>query len=164
MGLQNADCWWQGYGGLGLKSLKYKLGTFNKIWDGPCPDYILIHCGLNDLGKYTVFQCLRELDALMVDLKLYYPKARIVWSQLLPRKHWRFSDNIAAMEKARKRLNRYGAMAAIKSGGFYILHPELCAHPMNDEMYGVDGVHLSDLGNDIFLNQLRAGFDLLGLN
>lgn len=159
LGLKNTDIWWQGYGGLGLKSLEGKLNTLIKVWDGKNPDYILLHVGANDIGKRGVFQILRQIDGLVSKIRQIFPSVCIVWSQLLPRTAWRYSENHEAMERVRKRINRYGAMAVLKNGGCYLLHPDLMSDH-EQRLFADDGVHLSALGNDLFLNQIRAGFDL----
>lgn len=157
LGLDKVNFWWQGYSGLGLKSLKHKLGTLQKVWDGPKPDFILVHCGANDLGKLKVYSILRVIDDVMKFFKEHFPQSRIIWSQLLPRKNWRYSKHVIAMENARKRINRYGATKVLESNGCYLLHPDLAI--FNETLFDNDGVHLSTLGNDLFLNQLRAGID-----
>lgn len=88
--------------------------------------------------------------------------AKLVWSQLLPRANWRFSNNVRAMEKVRRRINRYGASTIIRLGGGYIEHQALVASNLSPEFYDNDGVHLSELGNDLFLAKLRAGVARIG--
>jgi hypothetical protein len=45
------------------------------------------------------------------------PQIKIVWSQILPRFSWRYSDNFEAMERSRRRLNNCIASCVLKSGG-----------------------------------------------
>jgi len=42
------------------------------------------------------------------------PQIKIVWSQILPRFSWRYSDNFEAMERSRRRLNNCIASCQIR--------------------------------------------------
>ena len=59
------------------------------------------------------------------------------------------------MEAARRRLNNHAARAVIRANGFYIKHPDL--RDLSEGLYAEDGVHLSFIGNCIFLTQLSSG-------
>lgn len=144
-----------------MKSLKYKLPTLLKVWGEPAPDILVIHCGANDVGLVPVLAILKIIDEIFEFLHSHLPHTVITWSQLLPCVNWRYctSTSNEAMERARKRINRYGAMAALKSGGHYVLHRELTTNPVDMALYDKDGVHLSSLGNDMFLNNPRAGVE-----
>lgn len=162
LGLKNVDLWWQGYGGLRLRDVRQKLDTLEKVWDGPQPQYILLHCGANDIGAIPVRKILREIDAILEFINTRFPQSRVIWSQLLPRIVWRLSTNVIAMEKARKRVNSYGARYVLQNGGCYLLHPQLSA--FNSELYDNDGVHLNFIGNNLFLDGLKSGLQVFLTN
>jgi hypothetical protein len=42
-----------------------------------------------------------------------FPTTKIIWSQILPRSNWRYSENLKAMDRVRIRLNN----AAATGGG-----------------------------------------------
>jgi hypothetical protein len=48
-----------------------------------------------------------------------------VWSQILPRLSWRYSNNCKAMNMAAVRLNNFAAWLCFKLGGSYIKYPEI---------------------------------------
>ena len=52
LGLRVADLWWQGYSGLSLKKTIDKIQTLEKV--GEQPDFILLHCGGNDIGRISL--------------------------------------------------------------------------------------------------------------
>jgi hypothetical protein len=48
----------------------------------------------------------------------------LVWSSILPRNKWRYSENIRNMEITRKRVNRGLRSYLLKIGGYGIRHPD----------------------------------------
>ena len=74
----------------------------------------------------------------------------IVWSQILPRLHWRNEKYHNALDKARKRVNN----GILCRGGKYLRYTEI-----NESVPSLyrDGVHLANKGNDIFLRALTKG-------
>ena len=153
IGLHSITLWWQGYGGLSLFSIREKFRTLFLV--GDTPTAILIHCGGNDLGL-TPLKSLRNLVKLIfVLLKEQYSSANVIWSEILPRSVWRYSDNLQAMERCRKRLNGFAGKLAIEKGGAYISHPLL---RKGDSKYFLHhGVHLSEAGNYILcISWVRA--------
>jgi hypothetical protein len=84
------------------------------------------------------------------------PTTVLVWSQILSRLQWRYSNNLKAMEKSRVRVNTSIAFYLAKSSGCYIRYPDIKA---NHRFLGEDGVHLSWLGNNVFLNILQGGIE-----
>jgi lysophospholipase L1-like esterase len=159
LGLKNAEFWWQGYIGLGLKDIRMKLATLGKTRDPP--NYILLHCGGNDIGKLKLFSIRQEITFVLRYIQTNYPHTKIIWSGILPRLYWKYSSNFVAMEKARKRLNSFGAKQTLALGGHYILHPDIVVNCKS--LFKDDGVHLSQLGNDLFLNRLSAVLEAITL-
>ena len=73
----------------------------------------------------------------------------------MPRRNWKYSMNCVAMEKTRKRINSLASRILLDLGGAYIKHPDITLE--SPSLYHEDGVHLSSLGNVIFLRGLQAG-------
>ena len=84
--------WWQGYGGLGLTTLLSKLKTLQKVGDQP--DFVVLHCGANDIGSIDRFKWRNLFVQIFMYIKHCFPAAQVVWSQMLPRLSWRYSDNL----------------------------------------------------------------------
>ena len=154
LGLDEAELWWQGYSGMSLLEVTKKLDTLRRI--GEEPDAILIHCGGNDIGRVPIKRLRSYIDILVKHLRDNF-RARIIWSEILPRNVWRYSDNRRAMESARLRLNNYAANRFIANEGFYVKHPDL--QEVAGGCYVEDGVHLTLLGNCILLNQWASAVD-----
>ncbi|CAC5378575.1 unnamed protein product [Mytilus coruscus] len=67
-----------------------------------------------------------------------------------------------SLNRATVRLNSLAATYIIKHGGAYIRYPEI-SEDIPDLF--LDGVHLSDIGNDLFLYRLQQGlFDIIKLS
>ena len=74
------------------------------------------------------------------------PGTSLVWSSILSRMKWRYSENIRNMEITRKRVNRGVRSYLLKIGGYVIRHPDFDdKHPT---LFKKDGVHLSFIAND----------------
>ena len=82
------------------------------------------------------------------------PGSNIVFSNILPRKEWRYSTNYRAMEDIRKLLNRGIRFYVLQHNGYYIHNDDL--DDCHDALYAHDGVHLSFLGQVIFINALQG--------
>ena len=85
------------------------------------------------------------------------PGCSLIWSSILPRRTYRYSKNDHAMETTRKRINRGVRSYILKHGGYVIKYPDFDdRHPA---LFSDDGVHLSFIGNDIFINQIQSAFE-----
>lgn len=77
----------------------------------------------------------------------------IVYSNILPRRTWRYSNNTDAMERTRNRLNRGLRTYLLQNNGYAIAHPDF--DDSYSALYDDDGVHLSFIANDIFINTIQ---------
>jgi hypothetical protein len=57
------------------------------------------------------------LRRLLNWLWVKYPESFIVWSQIIPRINWRYSDNVEAMDRTRRRINSTDAKYVVCYGG-----------------------------------------------
>ena len=75
------------------------------------------------------------------------PGTCLIWSSILRRLNWRYSEFASKMETTRKRIKRGVLLYILKCGGYVIRYPDF-----EDKYQGQcndDGVHLSYIGNDI---------------
>ena len=151
---------WQGRSGLTLDRLKNYIRTLMSLEDPP--NYILFHIGGNDLGckklGYLHYLLVRFLSWLA---KKKMPDSMLIWSQILPRLNWRYSKNLAAMDKCGRRLNSSIGAHITRNGGCYIRYPDFKA---TNQFISPDGVHLTKLGNAIFLNTIQGGLETIILS
>lgn len=147
--------WWQGRGGLVLNRVRSHIRTMLNLED--LPHIIIVHVGGNDIGQTQVGILRNQLKNLFSWLADLIPGALLVWSQILPRRTWRYSDNNDALDKARCRINSSVGSFVTKSGGGYIRYPDIKA---NNRFLKVDGVHLTPLGNNILLNTIQGALEV----
>ena len=109
LGLENLGIklWWQGYGGLKFIDIAKKLRYLSTLQDRP--QFILMHCGGNDLGLISLAKLLYRIKWDIRLIASVFPNCKLIWSFLLPRISWRTSQNARSMEQARNRVNRFAA-------------------------------------------------------
>lgn len=151
----NMNIWWQGYSGLKFLELKRKLFFLTQYEESP--DYLIIHCGVNDIGAIDLFSLIQKIKTHLQFIKVQFPQSTLVWSQMPPRYKWRYSNDNKAMERCRLKANRVAASSVLKLGGCYIKHPDLLRNMSQFLM--PDGVHLNELGNKLFLNNFQGGLE-----
>ena len=65
-----------------------------------------------DLGQHSIGD-LRELGKSQLQyVATLFPTTKFIWSQILPRSNWRYSENRKAMDRVRIRLNNAAATEA----------------------------------------------------
>lgn len=128
-----------------IQSMAYQLNSV--------PDILLIHCGGNDLGNTRLGYISYFLKSCISDIYNLLPGTKIIWSAILPRLHYRNEVNHFKLDKGRKRINSAIAKYCISKGGGYIHYPQI----YENEMFFRDLVHLSTLGNSIFVENIMNG-------
>ncbi|KAJ8320014.1 hypothetical protein KUTeg_001601 [Tegillarca granosa] len=132
-------------------------------WMGKRVQRILIlHVGGNDLIDYTTSMLCAKIEYDISILAQWLPNTIIIWSDILPRLYWRGSLNIKAIEKKRKRVNRSGRRSAFLVGGRVIHHQDITY--VCPSLFRADKVHLTDVGNALFLNNLQNELELCASN
>ena len=114
----------------------------------PPPDGLIIHLGGNDIGKSKTLDIIFTIRDDLLRLQLSFPNTVLVFSEVVQRLCWLSSPVKHPFEKIRRRINR--AVARLLSP-LHILsfrHSEL--EGFIQGLYRSDGVHLSDIGLDIF--------------
>ncbi|CAC5367845.1 unnamed protein product [Mytilus coruscus] len=140
---------------MGLKDLESTIRKLLK-YEKP-PKYVVLHIAGNDLGETKVGYLRNEIKATLEKVHSYLPNSSIVWSQILPRTHWRYSESHDCMMTSRLRINSAIASFVLQHEGHYIKYPDILPNSTFLKEYGV---HLTDLGNDIFLNNLQGALEM----
>ena len=152
LNLHDTSIWWQGYSGMKLQDLVPKLRSLLRYEDPPT--YLIIHCGANNVGQTPIERLVQILINTLLEICALFPASSIVWSSSLPRFSWRFSSNVKAMNQARARMDREAIRFLSVRGGHHIKHTQFNVKPPH--LYHGDGVHLSQLGNDLLLNNYQG--------
>lgn len=99
----NISLWWQGNGGMELLNAIQKLELLKQV--GPFPNAIFIHYVGNDLGRTSVRKIRLAIMKLLQSLTREFSHEHYIWSFILPRRTWRYSNNAAVMKRSSKRIN-----------------------------------------------------------
>ena len=94
------------------------------------------------------------MKTVINQLRSEMPLTCIVWSHILPRLYWRYAVSNVATDRSRWRINRSVASSVLKSGGASIKYPDIRVAQSN--LFLNDGVHLSPLGNHVFVSTFPA--------
>lgn len=139
----------------GLKALLY-----SELASKPAPKYLIVHVGANDIRDINI----KDFDNLLAkdfdEIAQFLPDTILVWSDMLTRLKWGENVGLAeikALEIKRKRLNRCARDKVCSWGGKFIRHVDI--FHLRTDLFYTDGIHLSDRGNDIFLNVLQASIE-----
>lgn len=139
--------WWKGVQGMTWQQLLPQLLQLKDNW--PKPDILFVHLGGNDIGKTSPDDFVEAVKNDFVSLKNIFPQCLLVWSDILPRKSWRHSEDSLEVNKTRDTINRrvHGIMEELDG---YSLSHENIAPTLDPCLYRPDGVHLSGRGIDTF--------------
>jgi len=85
-------------------------------------------------------------------IRAAFPDTILVWVDILPRFCWRAPKNeYKTINRKRRRVNQLGHQAVRKAGG-HVLHLDI---DLTSGLFREDGVHLSDVGLDMYIDNLR---------
>lgn len=123
----------------------------------PPPSHLLIQLGSNDLVSMLQKDIISNMTCSVLRLRALLPRLTIIWSDILPRLYWHKARNPAKVDKSRKRINSALRSLVLMEGGRIIRHPNIMVG--NTDLYRYDGVHLSKVGNAIYLNNIQGAFE-----
>ena len=122
------------------------------------PSAIIIHCGGNDIGDVPLGLLLYNIKQTFLSLIVeILPGIPIIWSSILPRITWRYSNNSKKMERTRKRVNRLVRSFLLKRNCYVIKYPDF--DDKLQSLFANDGVHLSFIGLDMFINTIQGALE-----
>ncbi len=96
---------WNGKGGAHLSDANPLLSDL--AMSGPPPGLIIVHLGTNDLVQLDAF-CLRQsVRIFMSECSVQFPRAHLVWSDILPRACYFGALSQSKLEMKRRSINKY---------------------------------------------------------
>ncbi|KAM3930954.1 uncharacterized protein RB166_004439 [Leptodactylus fuscus] len=129
---------------------------FHSQMDRP-PNVLVIHAGGNDLGVRTSRELARDIKYDLLRIWSMYPGIVLVWSEIVARLSWRHARSVAKLNKARRKVNTTVSAFVARNGGIVVRHRDLEV-PHSGHM-SRDGVHLNDVGYDIWSLALQEGVE-----
>ena len=145
------EVFWKGKGGAGIGDCRDLLIDLGKR--APSPAFIIIHLDTNDLVDIDEFALRQQVAVMLCDCCWAYPGSTIVWSDALPRVFYVGARFQPAMERKRRTINRWAASQCRAVQVPCIHHPHFKWSEIS--LYLYDGVHLSPLGNQLIISNLR---------
>ena len=144
---------WKGKRGLRLAELRNYVTTFRDT--ATDPSLVIIHVGTNDIGYLQKRNLLAEIANVIYYIQGVNATVRVTWSDILPRvKYDNFPVNKQNIpDRVRRAANKYARSVTRRINGASVPHPQI-THQSKDLFYR-DGVHLSDMGTTILMNNIR---------
>lgn len=150
----NIDVTWSGSGGLKWEQLDQHIASLLNRHNEIIPQVLIVHCGGNSIGIQSLKKLQIAMKSLLASIHRKLPNTLLVWSNILPRKYWRYMISSEAAEKSRKRINNsIGCFVVQKLNGALIRYPDI---RIDQPKLFLDCVHLSDLGNSIFTTTIQT--------
>ncbi|CAI5769563.1 Hypothetical predicted protein [Podarcis lilfordi] len=119
------------------------------------PNAVVLHLGENDLVIRKSIILIKTAIADLESVHATHPNIPIFWSELLPRLHWRGNIKPTRLNYTVEKINRAVRSATTHMGGRVVKHPNIKVYMK--ELFRPNGVHLSDLGNERWLSDIRHG-------
>lgn len=142
---------WKGKGGMRWRELLQVLSSM--VVAGKCPDVLVLHLGENDLVQETGITLMRAMKRDLQEIRQQWSGCAIVWTEFVPRRVWRDALKPQAVDKARRKINVEMVRFCRQLGIARIRHGDIKYN--TPEFFRGDGVHLSRLGMDLYLLELR---------
>ena len=152
----NVDVVWKGVRGA-------KLADFALILQdaiagaGYRPDILVIHLGTNDFIN-TSLQSMFSLITNAIEVcRQHVPAGMIIWSDILTRLFFYQARDQLATRRCLRSINRFAKNKFIINGCYVIHYPHITCD--NHDLFYYDCLHLSCLGSDVLINQIKAALE-----
>ncbi|XP_075174135.1 uncharacterized protein LOC142245371 isoform X2 [Anomaloglossus baeobatrachus] len=155
LGFVNAEVNWRGIRGLTWSQVLPEVGNISRTAVGPV--VLVLHAGGNDLCS---IQMTELLTLMLVDIDkfpAFFSQVVIVWSETVPRVVLRGARDWAGMERTRRTINHRISRFVHFKGRVIVRYRQL--EGTNARLMRPDGVHLNEIGLDIFLSGLQDGIE-----
>ncbi|XP_075472516.1 acyl-coenzyme A thioesterase 11 isoform X3 [Ascaphus truei] len=147
LGMKQAKIFWWGRRGLLWGELLSRVLALAKVRRPPL--ILFIHAGGNDLAVVHSIKLINAIKKDLAHILALWPGIQIIWSDIICRKVWKG----ASVDRARIKVNTMVGTFVTQCGGWVICHPEF--NHKTVDFFQSDGEHLSDVGIDLFNNQLQ---------
>ncbi|XP_075718871.1 uncharacterized protein LOC142759946 [Rhinoderma darwinii] len=155
LGFKQADVYWRGIRGLKWLQVLPEVVAVSRM--SQSPTVLVIHAGGNDLCSTRVAELISIMRSDFERFAAFFPDLVVVWSEIVPRVLWKGARNKASLERTRRLLNVRVSRHVRGKWDVVIRHRQLEGD--NRGLMLQDGVHLNDIGLDIFLSGLQDAID-----
>lgn len=157
LGLQRRNVTIKWFGTPGMRWEQLTNFVEKKLADSPPPNYMVIHLGSNDLTNLKTKDLICNIECSILRLRTLYPQIKLIWSDILQRCYWHGALSQVNVEGTRKRINRAAKSIMLKENGCIIRHNSITVKEIS--LFRHDGVHLTNSGNAIFINDVQGGVE-----
>ncbi|XP_029451850.1 uncharacterized protein LOC115088071 isoform X3 [Rhinatrema bivittatum] len=147
--------WWVSWfskRGMGWDELLPFLFEWIQMWGEP--NLIIFHLGGNDIGSKTCRELLTCMKKDLSQVMIRCPRVLLGWSDIIVRLR---NKDETIWRVGVKKLNRQLGKWMGWEGGFWIRHQWSWGNEAG--LFSGDGVHLSEVGMDLFNNSLQEGLE-----
>ncbi|XP_044130369.1 uncharacterized protein LOC122923581 isoform X2 [Bufo gargarizans] len=155
LGFSDVRVSWRGIRGLRWSQLLSQVVEIGTQAVGPV--VLVVHAGGNDIGSVPLLELLTLMRADLERFPSFFREVILVWSEIVPRAVWQSGRDGEAIEKCRRTVNARMSRFVRSRGGVVVRHRQLEGD--NRSLMRPDGVHLSDIGLDIFLSGIQDGIE-----
>lgn len=138
---------WRGQGGLLIRETRDLV--LDQVRQSGIPAKLVIHVGANDIMRIKSHEWRVDFESLMTFLRAFLKHSKLFWSQMLPRRHYRYEINRGAGESCRKYLLVRARTAVYRAKAEPIKHDNISLYHLHD------GVHLDTRHMELFINNIR---------
>ncbi|XP_072000851.1 uncharacterized protein [Engystomops pustulosus] len=155
LGFFDADVRWRGIKGLRWMQALPEVVDISRY--SVSPSILVLHLGGNDLCSVRFGELVPLIQSDLERFSSFFSRFVLVWSEIIPRAIWEGARDGAGIERSRRLLNTKVSRFVRERGGVVVRHRELEGD--NRGLLLPDGVHLTDIGMDIFLSGLQDGIE-----
>lgn len=146
---------WRGVGGLRWNQVLAEAVAIGRVARGP--SVLVTHAGGNDICFLRMDELITIIKADLDRIPSFYNNVVLVWSEIVPRVIWQGARNAGAVERARRTINARVSRSVRSLVGAVVRHRQLEGD--NRQLMEGDGIHLNEIGLDIFLSGLQDGIE-----
>ncbi|XP_044130444.1 uncharacterized protein LOC122923654 [Bufo gargarizans] len=152
LGFREVDVAWRGIRGLRWAQLMSQVVEIGSQASGPV--VLVLHAGGNDMGSVPLVELLALIRSDLERFPSFFREVVLVWSEVVPRVVWQGGE---AVERCRRTINARISRFVRSRGGVVVRHRQLEGD--NRSLMRPDGVHLNEIGLDIFLSGIQDGVE-----
>lgn len=118
------------------------------------PKVVFFHLGGNDLTKHSLRFIFKMVQESIQYITSAFPDSEFVWVDILQRIDWGVgNDEKRLIEKKRKRVNQFGRKIIRLTKNHHCIRFDI--DESTPGFFRSDGVHLSDVGLDMYIDTIR---------